>query len=131
MLRHSHHGDSLLHLIKHIQHFFLNILYRSSLCNKLISSFLSHLPFNWRTFSRRVTACWWRQSAKIQVWTNQNSRNNWYQIITRTVYVSSKKPDSVDIIIMRVCSYVLVFRIAFLDVEYWRNTSRKIGFTTS
>ena len=28
------------------------------LCNKLISNFLPHLSFNWRTFSRRVTASW-------------------------------------------------------------------------
>ena len=31
---------------------------KSLLCKKLISSFLLHLLFNWRTFSRRVTALW-------------------------------------------------------------------------
>ena len=58
-------------------------------CNKLISSFLPHLSFKWRTFSRRVTARWWRQWAKIQLWTNQNSRNNWYQIVTQTAFKDS------------------------------------------
>ena len=63
--------------------------HRGCLCNKLISSFLSHLLFNWCTFSRRVTArCrWWRQWEKIQVWVNQNSGNNWYQIVTWTLYI--------------------------------------------
>ena len=36
-------------------------------------SFLPRLIFNWRTFSRRVTARWWRQWAKNQVPTNENS----------------------------------------------------------
>ena len=30
-------------------------------------------------------AGWWRQWAKLQVWTNEKSGNNWYQIVTRTV----------------------------------------------
>ena len=48
-------------------------------------SFLLRLIFNWRTFSRRVTACWWRQWAKIQMSTNHNSRNRWCQIVSSTV----------------------------------------------
>ena len=36
---------------------------------------LTLVIFNWRTFSRRVTARWWRQWAKNQVLTNQNWRN--------------------------------------------------------
>ena len=63
----------------------IQMSFRGCLCNKLISSFMPHLSFNWSTFSRRVTAGWWRHWAKIQVWTNQNSRNNWYQIVTKTV----------------------------------------------
>ena len=50
-------------------------------------SFLPRLIFNWRSFSRRVTVRWWRQWAKIQVLTNQNSRNRWYQIVRGTVWV--------------------------------------------
>ena len=44
------------------------------------------LAFDWRTFSRQVTARWWRQSAKNQVSTNQNSRNRWCLIVRRTIY---------------------------------------------
>ena len=58
------------------------------LFNKLISNFLPHLIFSWRTFSRLVSACWWRWWrgwAKNQLWANHNSRNNWYQIARRTV----------------------------------------------
>ena len=36
------------------------------LCNKLISSFLSHLSLNWCTFFKQVTAHWWHQWAKIK-----------------------------------------------------------------
>ena len=39
---------------------------------------------DWRTFSRRVTAPWWRQWAKSQVLTNQNSKNRWCQIVRWT-----------------------------------------------
>ena len=48
-------------------------------------SFLPLLILDWRTFSRRVTARWLRQSAKIQVSTNQNSRNRWRLIVIRTI----------------------------------------------
>ena len=51
------------------------------------SSFFPVLIFHWRTFLRRVTARWWRQSAKYQVWTNQNSRNRWCLIVGRTICV--------------------------------------------
>ena len=57
---------------------------RSCLFNKLISNFLSHLLFIWRTFSRQVTVRWPRGWAKNQVCVNENSRNNWHQIVTRT-----------------------------------------------
>ena len=68
--------------------FFVNVAPRlGCLCNKLVSSFLPHLLFNWRTFSRRVASHYWHQWAKIQVWTNQNSRNNWYQIVTWTIWL--------------------------------------------
>ena len=63
----------------------MQMSFRGCLCIKLISSFIPYLSFNWSTFLRRVTARWWRHWAKIQVWTSQNSRNNWYQIVTRTV----------------------------------------------
>ena len=52
--------------------FFLAL--RECLCDSCTSSFLPLLIFDWRTFSRRVTTRWWRQSAKNQVSTNQNSR---------------------------------------------------------
>ena len=44
------------------------------LCDNWKPSSLHDLVFNWRTFSRRITARWWRQWAKNQVLTNQNSR---------------------------------------------------------
>ena len=40
------------------------------LCDNWKSSFLPFLYFDWRTFSRRVTARWWRHSANNQVSTN-------------------------------------------------------------
>ena len=39
---------------------------RGYLCDNCIPSFLHLLIINWRTFSRRVTARWWHQSAKNQ-----------------------------------------------------------------
>ena len=47
------------------------------LCDNWKPSFLLRLLFKWRTFSRRVPACWLRQWAKNQVLTNQNSKNRW------------------------------------------------------
>ena len=41
--------------------------------------------FNWRTFSRRVTAPWSRGWAKNQVLTNQNSRNSLCQTVRGTI----------------------------------------------
>ena len=58
---------------------------RGCLCDNCTPSFLPLLIFGWRTFSRRVTARWWRQSAKNQVSTNQNSRNRWCLIARRTI----------------------------------------------
>ena len=55
---------------------------RGYLCENLKHSFLPCLIFNWCTFSRWVTARWWRQSAKNQVSTNQNSRDKWCHIVT-------------------------------------------------
>ena len=57
---------------------FLNLL-RGCICDNWKPSFLSRLIFNWRTFSRRVAARWWRQWAKNQVGTNQNSINRWIE----------------------------------------------------
>ena len=51
---------------------------------------LSSLPLlvlDWRTFSRRVTPRWWRQWAKNQVPTNQNSRNRWCLFVRRTICI--------------------------------------------
>ena len=58
---------------------------RGCFCDNWKPSFLLRLIFNWHTLSRRVTALWWRQWAKIQVSTNQNSRNWWCQIVRDTV----------------------------------------------
>ena len=55
------------------------------LCDNWKPSFLPLLIFNWRTFSGWVTARWWRQWAKNQVLTSQNSRNKWFQIGRRTI----------------------------------------------
>ena len=38
----------------------------------------------WLAYIRRVTAPWWRQSAKNQVSTNRNLRNRWFLIVKRT-----------------------------------------------
>ena len=54
---------------------------RGCLVNKFISKFLPRL-FNLEF--REVTAHWSRGWVKNQVWTNQNSRNNWYRIVRRT-----------------------------------------------
>ena len=54
-------------------------------CHNWKPSFLSRLIFNWCTFSGQVTSGWWRQWAKNQVLTNQNSRNRWCQIVRRTI----------------------------------------------
>ena len=56
---------------------------RGCLCDIWKPSFLPLPIFNWSTFSRRVTAHWWRQWAKNQLLTNQNSRNRW--IVRRTM----------------------------------------------
>ena len=61
------------------------IVLRGCLCDNWKPSFLHLLIFNWRIFSRRVTARWWRQWAKNQVLTKQNSRNRWCQIVRQTV----------------------------------------------
>ena len=54
---------------------------------RLCDSFLPLPILDWRTFSRRITARWWRQWAKSQVWTNQNSRNRWCLIVRRTKWI--------------------------------------------
>ena len=61
------------------------LMLRGCLCGNLKPSFLTLLIFNWRTFSRRVTARWWRQWAKDQVLTNQNSINKWCQIVRQAI----------------------------------------------
>ena len=63
------------------------VTYRGCLCDNWKSSFLSLLIFDWCTFWRQVTARWWRQSAKNQVSTNQNSRNRWCHIVSRTICI--------------------------------------------
>ena len=62
---------------------------RGCLCGNWKSIFLPLLIFDWRTFLRRVTAWWWRQSAKNEVSTNQNSRNRWCLIVRRTIYLKA------------------------------------------
>ena len=56
----------------------LEVRYKS-FCKKVFICQLETQPFPLlifycRTFSRRFVACWWRQSEKNQVSTNQNSR---------------------------------------------------------
>ena len=48
-------------------------------------SSLPRLIFNWHTFSRWVTSRWWRQWAKNQVPTNEDSRNRWCHIVRHTI----------------------------------------------
>ena len=59
---------------------------RGCLCDNWKLSFLPLLIFNWHTFSRQVTTRWWRQWAKNQVLTNQNSKNRWCQIVRRIIW---------------------------------------------
>ena len=68
------------------------LLDRSCLCDNWKSSFLARLIFNWRTFSRRITASWSRRWAKSadQVLTNHNLRNSWCQIVRRTIRIGLK-----------------------------------------
>ena len=61
--------------------------HRGCLCDNWESSFLPLLILDWRTFSRRLTARWWRQWAKNQVPTNQNSRNRRCLIVRRTICI--------------------------------------------
>ena len=87
----------------------------------------------------RVTASWWRQWAKNQIWTNQNSGNRWCQIARGTICESknwicsillmppSKTPPQVFIIIPqadRNCPF-------FSNNIFWRYffLSRKKGET--
>ena len=63
------------------------VTYRGCLCDNWKPSFLPLLILDWCTFWRRVTARWWRQSAKSQVSTNQNSRNRWRFIVRRTICI--------------------------------------------
>ena len=67
--------------------------YRECLCDNWKPSFLPLLIFDWRTFSRWVTALWWRQWVKNQVSTNQNSRNRWLFIVRRTICTWSRKAE--------------------------------------
>ena len=69
---------------------------RGCLCGNGKPSFLPLHIFNWRSFSRRVTARWWRQWAKNEVLTNQNSRNRSCQIVRRTIW---------NMLILNVCSF--------------------------
>ena len=55
------------------------------LCDDCTPSYLPLIIFDRCTFSRRVKAWWWRQSAKNQVSVNQNSRNRWYLIVRRAI----------------------------------------------
>ena len=61
-------------------------IYRGCLCGNWKPNFLSRLIFNWRTFSRRVTARWYHQWAKNQVSTKQNSENRWCQIVRWAIW---------------------------------------------
>ena len=68
---------------------------RGCLCDNCTPSLLP-LIFDWRTFSRRVTARWWGQSAKNQVSTNQNSRNRWCLIVRRTICATITEWNDLD-----------------------------------
>ena len=67
--------------------------WRGCLCDNWKLIFLPLLIFDWCTFSRRVTARWWCQSAKNQVSTNQKSRNRWCLIVRRTICVGLAATD--------------------------------------
>ena len=74
---------------ENIWHRWLTVILGGCLCDNWQPSFLPLLLFNWRTFSRRVTARCWRQSVKSQVSANQNSRNRLCHIARRTVMLGT------------------------------------------
>ena len=83
--------NSLLgHILRSdISHFSLKLRiqfwYGGCFCENWKPRLLPRFTYNWSTFLRRVKARWWCQWAKMQVPTNQNSRNRWYQIVRGTV----------------------------------------------
>ena len=103
----------MLLLVKKLQKSIL-LLWRKlggCLCDNWKPSFLPLLIFDWRTFSRRVTARWWRQSAKNQVSTNQNSRNRWC-LIVRCI----------------ICWWRWEYIYSFLSLQYWNQIFLAFGF---
>ena len=61
--------------------------YGGCFCENWKPRLLPRFTYNWSTFSRWVKARWCCQWAKMQVPTNQNSRNRWYQIVRGTVWI--------------------------------------------
>ena len=66
--------------------------HKECVCDNWKPSFLHRALFNWRTFLRGVTTCWWRQWAKNPVSTNQNSRKRWCQIVRETICIDTLEP---------------------------------------
>ena len=100
------------------------------LWDNLKPSFLPHLIFNWRTFSSQVAACWWRQWARNQVSTNQNSRNRWCHIVRRTICLYEKRATSEerDFIKWTETAIFLKLVLAILfSVELWRSGFHLMG----
>ena len=60
---------------------------RGCLCDNWKPRFLARLIFNIFEASYSTLVKW---EAKSQVSTNQNSRNNWYEIVRRTIWWCSK-----------------------------------------
>ena len=92
------------------------LMLRGCLCDNLKPSFLTLLIINWRTFSRRVTARWWRQWAKNQVLTNHNSRNRCCQILRRTIWIVRTFMVLEGLLIVRAIIFCFVLYIFLLQI---------------
>ena len=99
------------------------------LCDNWKPNFFLRLLFNWRTFSRRVTARWSRGRAKSKVSTNQNSRNTWCQIVRRTTWRPVSRVERPKSRVQRLASRVQRpgFRVQDPAIRVQRPASRNSG----
>ena len=88
--------------------------------------FFPRLIFNWRTFLRRVRAHWWRQWEKIQVSTNQNSRNRWCQIVRGTACYMWK---TVSLIFFIICASAIEGSFTTIISSYVSICPMTLGFS--
>ena len=110
-------------LLFDMKYFIYQPSFGECLCYNYTPSFLPLLIFDWRTFSRRVTARWWRQSLKKPVSTNQNSRNRWCLIVRCTIclLLSIMYFQNKTVLLLTYCCLVLIlpfYVFVFLKVLF-------------